>query len=30
MLIAQSLAEPLRLLTHDHRLAQYGEMVLTV
>jgi PIN domain nuclease of toxin-antitoxin system len=30
MLIAQALAEPMRLLTHDTALADYGEMVLKV
>lgn len=30
MLVAQALAEPMRLLTHDAALAAYGEMVLKV
>ncbi|RJQ46661.1 MAG: type II toxin-antitoxin system VapC family toxin [Gammaproteobacteria bacterium] len=30
MLVAQSLLEPMRLLTSDRTLAQYGEMVLLV
>lgn len=28
MLVAQSLIEPMRLLTHDRTLAKYGEMVI--
>ena len=30
LLIAQALAEPLRLLTHDHALARYSELVTLV
>lgn len=30
MLIAQSLVEPMRLLTHDKALARYGETILLV
>lgn len=30
MLVAQSLIEPMRLLTHDRALAKYGEMVILV
>ncbi|HVY33990.1 MAG TPA: type II toxin-antitoxin system VapC family toxin [Caulobacteraceae bacterium] len=30
MLVAQALAEPMRLLTHDAVLARYGDMVLKV
>lgn len=30
MLVAQSLAEPMRLLTHDRILERYGEMVILV
>jgi PIN domain nuclease of toxin-antitoxin system len=30
ILVAQSLVEPMRLLTHDQALAQYGSMVLLV
>ena len=30
MLVAQALAEPMRLLTHDTALAGYGDMVLKV
>jgi PIN domain nuclease of toxin-antitoxin system len=30
ILVAQSLLEPMRLLTGDQALAQYGEMVLLV
>ena len=28
MLVAQAITEPLRLITHDARLADYGDMVL--
>lgn len=28
MLVAQSLIEPMRLLTHDRALAKYGEMII--
>ena len=30
LLVAQSLAEPLRLITHDVMVAQYGPVVLAV
>jgi PIN domain nuclease of toxin-antitoxin system len=30
MLIAQALAEPLRLLTHDRALAPYSELVTLI
>lgn len=30
MLVAQSLVEPMRLLTHDQTLARYGSLVLVV
>lgn len=30
MLVAQSLVEPMRLLTHDRILERYGEMVILV
>lgn len=30
MLVAQSLIEPMRLVTHDRALAKYGEMVILV
>jgi PIN domain nuclease of toxin-antitoxin system len=30
MLVAQALAEPLRLLTHDTQVAQYGDTVIAV
>ena len=30
ILIAQSLVEPMRLLTHDDALARYGELVISV
>ncbi|MBA3564140.1 MAG: type II toxin-antitoxin system VapC family toxin [Gammaproteobacteria bacterium] len=30
MLVAQSLVEPMRLLTHDKALARYGETILLV
>jgi hypothetical protein len=30
MLIAQSLVEPLRLLTHDQALMAYGDLVMLV
>lgn len=30
MLVAQSIAEPMRLLTHDSQLAEYGSTILLV
>jgi len=30
ILVAQAIAEPMRLVTHDSMLAQYGDMVLQV
>lgn len=30
MLVAQSLAEPMRLMTHDRQIAQYGDSIITV
>ena len=30
MLVAQALAEPLKLVTHDARLADYGDAILLV
>ena len=30
MLIAQALIEPMRLVSHDHQVARYGELVICV
>ncbi len=30
ILIAQSLSEPMRFMTHDHTLAKYGELIILV
>ena len=30
ILVAQALTEPLRLLTHDRKIAEYGDIVITV